>query len=735
MEAKTAIAVFNQGSNESLNDAWERFKSMLRKCKGHGFDDLTQIHIFRNGLQPVHKTLLDATAGGSLMSKSVEEAITIIDRMALNDRQNQHDRIPSQRKSGVLELNTNDAILAQNKLLSQQVELLTHQMTKLPQQMKEIQGSQTRHHVAACELCNGDHSTGYQRQPPPHNNPYQRNNQGFQPSRFGNQHYQHQSPYQSSNPQRQGQQSQGGSSKLKDTLTQFMQASMANQRSNEAAIKNLENQVGQLAKQLSEQQPGASFSANTQTNPKEHCKAIFTRSGKEVNSGVNEEVIVEDEEEIIVENEGEKSEEKIEEELVEKERKEKEEREKNDKKVKKNKKRNENVSTIPLQHLPYPHVQSRKEDARRYARFMDIFKQLHINIPFSEALEKMPKYANFMKKMLTKKKKYTDEETVVLDAHCSAIIQKTPPRKEADPGRVILPITIGGNYISNDLVDLGFSINLIPLSVVKRLGNIEMKHTRITLQLADKSIISPYGVVQVMLVKVDKCLFPVDFVVVDMEEDRDVPLILGRPFMKTTRMMIDIDDGIMKVRVQDKEFCRFLCMREKATEEQFHFDPEIERTLRKLNSKTRRRRKLAQEKRQREEASTSSNNHIEEVVVDTFEGDMAGVVPTEMSANSPRRTAQFARNAQGGANTEMKTGILQLVYANPFTGMDHEDPFAHLTKFYEIAGSTGVDAANEESLFKRLFPHSLLGKAKEWYLDQLPNVMTDWNLLEEKILE
>ncbi|XP_058778263.1 uncharacterized protein LOC131652428 [Vicia villosa] len=501
MEAKTAIAVFNQGSNESLNEAWERFKSMLRKCKGHGFDALTQIHIFRNGLQLVHKTLLDATAGGSLMLKSAEDAIMIIDRMALNDLQTEHDRSPSHRKPGVLKLNTNDAILAQNKILSQQFELLTKQMSKLPQQMKEIHGMQMTSHVASCELCQG-----YQRQPPPHNNPYQRNNQGFQPSRFSNQHYQRQSPYQNSNPQGQGQQSQGGSSKLEDTLTQFMQASMANQRSNEASIKNLENQVGQLAKQFSEQQPGASFSANTQTNPKEHCKAIVTRSVKEVNSGVNEEVIVEDEEEIIVEdeeeevtveNEGEKSEEKIEEELVEKERKEKEEREKNDKKVKRNKKRNEN--------------------------------------------------------MLTKKKKYTDEETVVLDAHCSATIQKTPPRKEADSGRVILPITIGGNYISNGLVDLGSSINLIPLSVVKRLGNIEMKHTRITLQLADKSIISPYGVVQDMLVKVDKFLFLVDFVVVDMEEDRDVPLILGRPFMKTTRMMIDIDDGIMKVRVQDKE--------------------------------------------------------------------------------------------------------------------------------------------------------------------------------------
>ncbi|XP_058756178.1 uncharacterized protein LOC131629405 [Vicia villosa] len=272
MEAKTAIAVFTQGSNESLNEAWERFKSILRKCKGHGFDDLTQIHIFRNGLQPVHKTLLDATAGGSLISKSAKDATMIIDRMELNDLQTQHDRSLSQRKPGVLELNTNDAILAQNKILSQQVELLTKQMSKLPQQMKEIHGMQMTSQVASCEFCEGDHPTGfcpppegeevnyvnnqhqgYQRQPPYHNNSYQRNNQGFQPSRFNNQHNQHQSPYQSPSPQGQSQQPQGGSSKLEDTLNQFMQVSMENQKTNVASIKNLENQVGQLAKQLAEQ--------------------------------------------------------------------------------------------------------------------------------------------------------------------------------------------------------------------------------------------------------------------------------------------------------------------------------------------------------------------------------------------------------------------------------------------------------------------------------------------------
>ncbi|XP_058725862.1 uncharacterized protein LOC131597169 [Vicia villosa] len=243
----------------------------------------------------------------------------------------------------------------------------------------------------------------------------------------------------------------------------------------------------------------------------------------------------------------------IEEDLVEKERKEDEEKEKNTKSVKRNKKRDEQKSANPSQHLPHPHAKSRKDNARQYARFMDIFKQLQVNIPFSEALEQMPKYAKFTKDILTKKKRYSEEETILLDARCSAIIQKTLPKKEADPGRVTLPVTIGGHYIGNGLVDLGSSINLIPLSIIKRLGNIEMKPTQMTLQLADKSLTSPYGVAQDMLVKVDKFLFPVDFVVVDMEEDRDVPLILGRPFMKTAWMMIDIDDGLMKVRVQDEE--------------------------------------------------------------------------------------------------------------------------------------------------------------------------------------
>ena len=102
-------------------------------------------------------------------------------------------------------------------------------------------------------------------------------------------------------------------------------------------------------------------------------------------------------------------------------------------------------------------------------------------------------------------------------------------------------------------MDLGASINLIPLSMLKKIGDVEVRPTRMTLQLADRSIKYPYGIVEDMIVKVDKFLFPVDFVVMDMEEDAEVPLILGRPFMKTAKVIIDVDKGKLKVCSQDEE--------------------------------------------------------------------------------------------------------------------------------------------------------------------------------------
>ncbi|XP_020203266.1 uncharacterized protein LOC109788842 [Cajanus cajan] len=127
------------------------------------------------------------------------------------------------------------------------------------------------------------------------------------------------------------------------------------------------------------------------------------------------------------------------------------------------------------------------------------------------------------------------------------------PTKSKDPGSFTLPVTIGSLAIGNSLLDLGASINLMPLSMLQRIGDLEVKPTRMTLQLADRSVKYPHGIVEDVLVNVDLFLFPANFAVMDIEENIDVPLILGRPFMKTTRVLIDVDDGKLKVRVNDEE--------------------------------------------------------------------------------------------------------------------------------------------------------------------------------------
>jgi hypothetical protein len=175
-------------------------------------------------------------------------------------------------------------------------------------------------------------------------------------------------------------------------------------------------------------------------------------------------------------------------------------------------------------------------------------------------------------------------------------------------------------------------------------------------------------------------------------------------------------------------------MRGKTSAKDLLFDPEIERTARRNNSQRKKRKQLAKQKRLQEGTSVSISS-----TSSIFEEMTEQVDPTEGNAmpchNSPRRLAHLARPPRGARQPEMKTGLLQLLYANPFAGLPHEDPYNHLVKFYEIAGSLGTTVAEEEAVFKRMFPHSLIGQAKDWYLDQPTPVMTNWNTLEEKFLE
>ena len=115
-----------------------------------------------------------------------------------------------------------------------------------------------------------------------------------------------------------------------------------------------------------------------------------------------------------------------------------------------------------------------------------------------------------------------------------------------------IPYSIGKYEFKEALCDLGASINLMPLSVVQRLSLGELTPTTITLQMADRSMAQPEGVLEDVLVKVGKFIFLVDFVVIKMEEDTQVPLLLGRPFLATEAALIDVQKGELTLRVGDE---------------------------------------------------------------------------------------------------------------------------------------------------------------------------------------
>ncbi|XP_061363682.1 uncharacterized protein LOC133307223 [Gastrolobium bilobum] len=165
----------------------------------------------------------------------------------------------------------------------------------------------------------------------------------------------------------------------------------------------------------------------------------------------------------------------------------------------------------------------------------------------------MPNYARFMKDLLSRKRKLREYETVNVTEECNAIIQKKLPTKVKDPGSFSIPCTIGKVEADNVLCDLGDSINAMPLSMMKNLGITEMKPTRTIVQLADRSSKQAYGIIEDILVKVDKFIIHVDFIILDIEEDATIPMNFGRPFLATSGVLIDVLKGELILRVDGEQ--------------------------------------------------------------------------------------------------------------------------------------------------------------------------------------
>ena len=161
-------------------------------------------------------------------------------------------------------------------------------------------------------------------------------------------------------------------------------------------------------------------------------------------------------------------------------------------------------------------------------------------MPFTEVDTQMPLYAKNFKDILTKKRKIAEEGIVNLTATCSTVINRGLPEKMKDPGSFTIPYTIGEFEFQESLCDSGASINLMPYSVAKKLSLGEITLTTVTLQMADRTLAKPEGIIEDVLVKVGKFIFPADFIIMDMEEDSKVPLLLGRPFLATGAALIDM---------------------------------------------------------------------------------------------------------------------------------------------------------------------------------------------------
>ncbi|XP_017621338.1 uncharacterized protein LOC108465521 [Gossypium arboreum] len=159
-----------------------------------------------------------------------------------------------------------------------------------------------------------------------------------------------------------------------------------------------------------------------------------------------------------------------------------------------------------------------------------------------------------MKDLLSKKKKkLTDIEAIALTEGCSAFLTNKLPPKLKDLGSFTIPCSIGNHYSGKALCDSGASINLMSLSTFRKLGIGHMKSTTVTLQLVDRSLAQLEGKIKDVLVYVDKFIFLTDFIILDYEAGKKVPIILGRPFLATSRTLIDVyKDDLIEEEFNDQ---------------------------------------------------------------------------------------------------------------------------------------------------------------------------------------
>ncbi|GJW12401.1 reverse transcriptase domain-containing protein [Tanacetum coccineum] len=497
-EPPRSILTWDDLFEETFSEAWDRFKDLLRACPHHGLTKLHRLDTFYNGLNPSDQDSLNSASGGNLLERSAQDLLKFIENKS-KVRTSRNKPTVSQAKASNVD---------SSEIASSVASAVTSAMIAMFKQHQ-------------CPATNGNTFSGYQD-----------NIQGYVSAAAVN-YNQGNSSYR---PQSVANQIRPPVATLSD-LKKFKKTNKANMKAMQNQINNVKNelrnemqsliqtsmsnQTNELKKMMASffQMNTASSSSsgplpsNIIANPRGDLKSITTRSGVAYDgppipppfSSLPK----------VVEREPE-----------------------------------------PKPTIPYPSRANKQKlgekDDNLASKFVEIFRELHFELSFADALLHMPKFALMFKSLLNNKEKLFDLAKTPVNENCLAVILKKLPKKLGDPGKFLTPCDFPELVDCLALADLGASINLMPFSIWEKLSLPELTPTQMILELADRSTTRPARIAEDVFVKVGKFHFLADFVVVDYIVDPRVPLILGRPFLRMARALIDVYGEELTLRVDDE---------------------------------------------------------------------------------------------------------------------------------------------------------------------------------------
>ncbi|CAN6567639.1 unnamed protein product [Malus baccata var. baccata] len=550
------ISGIQQEEGESFPTYYERFKSLVASYPQHQMNEELLLQYFYEGLLPLERQMLDASAGGALVDKTPMAAKILIANRALNAQQYEGVGQRGPPRQQVHEMA--EGMRMQRPMVCGVCSIQGHASEKCPQLIEN----------GGWESAN---AIGFQGQNQPRNdlysntyNPGWRDHPNFkwreaqqpqqqggfrqQPPRFFTK------PYAPPHVPQQSAPNASGTSLDNDTLLKLLTNLSQGQENQTKAMQRqdkrvdqLEKQIGQIADFVSKFRDPGQLPSSTIPNPRggfESAKAILLRSGKEVGAGPKPSTsgLKEDEKLQFEEEDTSPPTAKVNTPLPQASI---------GPNLSNSANKGKNVSnSLPTNvfpsNVPFPSrfMHTKKEEAER--DILETFKKVQVNIPLLDAIKQVPRYAKFLKELCITRKRMSTKEVVKVGENVSAILQRKLPPKCKDPGSFTIPCVIGNTRFESAMLDLGASINVMPYSIYASMNLGVLKNDGVIIQLADRSNAYPKGVLE----DVNHLIFLADFYVLEMDESDhtpSLPILLGRPFMKTARTKIDVFNGTLSM--------------------------------------------------------------------------------------------------------------------------------------------------------------------------------------------